>query len=321
LFQQQPAGRWARCVYCLRVFWVAAGCILILQAVRPPARFLTLRQYGRKQGNIISYHTNRTAMSTINKTFALLLTFVIAMSCLTLLTVKPVGAQSTPALQVPQFTVSFVEQPTTADPYTGTNVTHGSIEVIINNQPLNGLYLNIRYKGHFQNDSWTYPYNYQSQYKYDPNGGGVDVPTAPTVLSASVGNYTTVTFPADSYASNSQIDFQIQALLYSPEPTLQLLPHAVAPSYLPALVLNATSDWSNIQTVTIPAGSASTSPNPTDSSTSIQTVTETPNNSLSSNQQFIDLVIAVVVVTLAVAVASLLMYVRKIKNASQLSKR
>ncbi len=43
-------------------------------------------------------------MGNTNKTFALLLTIIIAISCLTLLTVKPVNAQSTPS---PEITILY----------------------------------------------------------------------------------------------------------------------------------------------------------------------------------------------------------------------
>ena len=46
-------------------------------------------------------------MSKIGKTFALFLTLIIAMSCLTLLTVKPAFAQSIASPSIPQFSVKY----------------------------------------------------------------------------------------------------------------------------------------------------------------------------------------------------------------------
>ena len=179
-------------------------------------------------------------MGNINRTIALIVIGIIAISCLSLLSVKPAAAQSTSIAPVPQFTVSFVgntyyvQTKVTTDPYTGANVTQtgyyvtdGSIRVQIKNQPLRGIdgnvYLNIRYKGHFQNDSWTYPYYYRDVYGYDFDCLTVDGPTG---LAPSVVDYTTETFPANSYPPNSQIDFQVQALLYMTQSTLQVVPHS-----------------------------------------------------------------------------------------------
>jgi hypothetical protein len=47
-------------------------------------------------------------MGKISKTLALLLTVIIATSCLTLFIFKPANAQSTAKPSIPQFTLSFV---------------------------------------------------------------------------------------------------------------------------------------------------------------------------------------------------------------------
>ena len=99
-------------------------------------------------------------MGKIGKTFAIFLTLIIAMSCLTLLTVKPVNAQAIPKPSVPEFTGKFVNASysvTTTNPYTGANETqqiiNDSIEVTIKNQPFDHsnyqIYYNIRTKPHF----------------------------------------------------------------------------------------------------------------------------------------------------------------------------
>jgi hypothetical protein len=243
------------------------------------------------------------------------------MSCLALLIVNPADAQSTPVVPVPQFTVSFagntyyVPTKVTADPYTEANVTQkgyyvtdGSLRVQIKNQPLRGLdgnvYLNIRYKGHYQNDSWTYPYYYKDMYGYLFDCFTVD---APNGLSPNVVDYTTATFPADSYAPNSQIDFQVQALLYRTQSTLQMVPHSTSGStYLPALVLNATGDWSDIQTVTIPAAAT---PTPT-ASTASNSPTPTASTNMTS-ESFLLLTNAVSLIVIAVLLAVIAVLLRR----------
>lgn len=268
-------------------------------------------------------------MDKISKASALLLTIIIAISCLTLLNIKPTGAQSTPVLPVPQFTASFVGNtyyiPTkvTADPYTGANVTQagyyvtdGSLRVQIKNQPLRGLdgnvYLNIRYKGHYQNDSWTYPYIYRDLYGYDFDCLTVDSPTG---LEPYVVDYTTATFPADSYAPNSQIDFQVQVLLYRTQSTLQVVPHSASGStYLPALVLNATGDWSDIQTVTIPAAAT-----PTPEPTAIASNSPTPTAYTGmSSESFLLLTNTVSLIVIAVLLAIITVLLRRRHQSADL---
>lgn len=212
---------------------------------------------------------------------------------------------------------------TTADPYTGANVTQtgyyvtdGSIIVQIKNQPLRAIggsvYLNIRYKGHFGNDSWTYPYYYKDMYGYDFDCLTVD---APSELGLSVVDYTTATFPADSYTPNSQIDFQVQVLLYRTQSTLQVVPHSASGmAYLPALVLNATGNWSDIQTVTIPAAAT-----PTPQPTAIASNSPTPTASTSlPSESFLLLTntVSLVVIAVLLAVIAVLLRRRHRKNFS-----
>ena len=94
-------------------------------------------------------------MSRIAKTFALLLTITIAVSFLTLLTVKPTNAQTIPTPSVPEFTLQFVGQP------------YDSLFITVKNQPYNHpytLYYNVRLKDHnADNDSWRYPLDHLFQ--------------------------------------------------------------------------------------------------------------------------------------------------------------
>ena len=113
-------------------------------------------------------------MGKISKTAALLLTVTVAISCLTLLPVKPANAQTAPTPTILQFTAEFVNASytvTTTNPYTGQSQTqlinNNSIQITIKNQPFdysnNGLhyqiYFNVRVKPHFSNaDNWTEVY-------------------------------------------------------------------------------------------------------------------------------------------------------------------
>ena len=65
------------------------------------------------------------SMGKIGKTFAIILTVIIATSCVNLPTVRPANAQTIPKPSIPRFTLRYVvdyyDVPTTykTDPYTG----------------------------------------------------------------------------------------------------------------------------------------------------------------------------------------------------------
>jgi hypothetical protein len=128
-------------------------------------------------------------MGKISKIFAIFLTLTVAMSCLTILTVKHANAQSvapntSPISKpsVPTFTLKFVDNSysvpsvtyTTTDTYTGKqtvnteagyHVQNDSIVISITNQPfasyvgpnynIVSLFNAIRWKGHYTNN-WYY---------------------------------------------------------------------------------------------------------------------------------------------------------------------
>jgi hypothetical protein len=152
-------------------------------------------------------------MGRIGKNFVLFLTLIIAMPCLTILTVKPASAQSVTAPSVPQFTVKFVNASysvTTANAYTGQNetqqVSNNSIEVTIKNQQFgysnNGLtyqiYFNVRVEPHFLNtDNWTevYPLENLTSSQANENGFPYAWYVLPETPSQSNQDYTTFAFP------------------------------------------------------------------------------------------------------------------------------
>ena len=165
---------------------------------------------------------------------------------------------SIPKPSVPEFTVKLVDHsydvPTTysVDQYTGKTITHygyhvenKSIEVSIKNQPFTPytdadghevkLYYNIRVKGHYGED-WTAPTSFQG---YDP------ISRIPVYSSSG---YTVVTCSA-SYPADAKVDFQVEAfvghLYYDSLPD-----HPLA--IFTAFKVDATSGWSNTQTIIIP---------------------------------------------------------------------
>ena len=222
-------------------------------------------------------------MGKIGKTFALFLTFIVAMPCLTLLVAKPANGQTIPKPAVPEFTLTLADHsydvPLTytysTDPYTGKQVQtpHGgyhvdnkTIDATIRNQPFTpyisnnsnevNVYYNIRVKGHFADD-WEWKELY-SPYADRTREGVYFCYYVSPVQSSS--QSTVISIPAD-YPTDAKIDVQVQAL------------EGYFTVYYPYLVPahgyyfnGAISDWSSTQIVDMPDGLISTStPNPTSS--------------------------------------------------------
>ncbi len=216
-------------------------------------------------------------MGKISKTFALFLTLIVTMSCLTVPMVKPASAQSVPEPSVPEFTLKFVDKsydtPSTTTSTTNPNndkttsttipsqhVQNYTIELVITNQAfpttINGntsdLHYNVRTKSHFEEnwkdpshaDSWKDLYHF-----YD--SGIYNVP-------ASDSQYTVAYFPANGYNFGDEIDFQVKAILgyyyaYFPDPSIPI------PS---TDFISAESEWSPTQTFTMPVKSPTPSSQP-----------------------------------------------------------
>jgi len=232
-------------------------------------------------------------MRKIGKTFALFLTVIMAMSCLTLLTVKPADAQAIPKPSVPSFTVKVVDRsydvPATVtystDPFSGKQVSYSSggyhvtnktIDVAIQNQhfsPITGngstvdLYYTIRMKGHFGND-WQeksissirpadsycpWPIEYQT-----------------TKIHPSASEFTMITFIFGENGLNlrqgDKMDFQVKAsagynyFMWNTDHMFPIYDGTIFKSY-------QESDWSPTQTLTISASSSSSTQTPNPSST------------------------------------------------------
>jgi hypothetical protein len=213
-------------------------------------------------------------MGKISKTFAILLTLIITMSCLTLLTVKPANAQTIPKPSVPEFILKFVDASYdvpityTTDPYTGQNITHQGYHVnntilliAIQNQPLvyqfNGnesfgsesFYYNIQVKGHYA-ENWTQLY--LNDELPMPNVSSTQTSLTLGVLGESGLNINLIgiTVPFDG-----KEDFRVQAMIgYF---------HKIAVPFSGWVFDGQTSDWSTTQTIAIPTSLSSPNPTPT----------------------------------------------------------
>jgi hypothetical protein len=203
-------------------------------------------------------------MGGIGRTFALFLTLTIAMSCLTLLTVKPANAiSSIPKPSVPEFTLRPIDNAT--------------LELTIKNQPLNyskyeSLYsttfhlfydIQIRTpsrdpKTNVLNQQWIdlYPLvSFVSNYVT----GETSLFISPThSLPASNSSYTISRVP------NSQPYTEVQVQVIVGHDSLYLLPKHTPPKSLNdfamGVMYDVSSGWSNTQTITIPASSSSPTP-------------------------------------------------------------
>jgi hypothetical protein len=187
-------------------------------------------------------------MCSTGKSFTLVLILIIAISSLSLMMLKPANAQTSKP-SVPEFSLKIID-------FSGAK----AIELSIKNQPFesyqdNGQTISLYYNVHFKlrnSDSWTalyycgdvFPTHSSSEYIK------LDYPLTLTspgsssyyLLKEKDGNY----YILSQISANDQIDFRVQAM----------------EGYLTsASFTGETSDWTNVQTITIPG--ASTSPNPT----------------------------------------------------------
>jgi hypothetical protein len=189
-------------------------------------------------------------MGSTDSCFALVLIGIIAISCVSLFIVNFANAQSTPRPSAPEYNVK---------------VNLSSLEMTIKNQPITtyvdanssnpSLYYMFRFKDHENFQDW----NYAPMYYVLPSTYG-------TYYKASTSDYTTLSFPIGTYPltgilNSGQVDVQVMALIGNEVPT----------NYENETVYGfngITSVWSNIQTITIPTSSISTTPNQTSSPTS-----------------------------------------------------
>ena len=222
-------------------------------------------------------------MSNIAKSLALTLVLVMAISSASLLTLKPVSAQSTGILAAPTFSVILTNASYSVppahyiDPQTGANITKAgyfvnqeNLTFTIQNKP-NVTWYVIR---------WTTPYmtgwNIIEGYILgDPMNATIERTSGSTtnwVLTGTNGSFpiyenglpveTVVgyifTFDTQNldFESGAKIEFQVQASSGSPVLT-SIIPE-VAYS-----IVGETSDWSNTQTVNIPVSSVSPASSPT----------------------------------------------------------
>jgi hypothetical protein len=220
-------------------------------------------------------------MGKISKAFALFLTLTIALSCLTLLTVKSANSQTittpTPSFTInpptiPEFTVNLAgpsyTYPTTysLDPNTGQIVAQigftnefSRVQVNVNNQPFTpftdsqgnpiSLMYNVRVKPHNQTAGWMEIY--QPYEGYPSFSVGTEQATMDVGFQIQgqmgIGNF-----------SGVQLDIEVQAMI-------GYVGREITAGGVPYVFVGYTSGWSDSQTVNIPANVplSASSPSPT----------------------------------------------------------
>ncbi|MCL5877777.1 MAG: hypothetical protein M1540_08210 [Candidatus Bathyarchaeota archaeon] len=204
----------------------------------------------------------------MRKSYALTLIIILAAS--SLIMVKPSFA-SVSAVSTPEFTIKLVDNSydtpasTSINSYNGSTVTrpgshveNKTIELLIENQPYSHDYVffyNIRTKGHFEDEWTTWLYPYGEDYPDSFTSEAWSLGFRP--LYASNSDYTIVSYGANSYPSNAQVDFSAKALLYN------VTPPPSGTKYHPTLyTLIAASDWSSTQTILITDNSTIVSSSP-----------------------------------------------------------
>lgn len=230
-------------------------------------------------------------MNNISKSSAVFFILIMAISSLSLIVIKSAFAQAIPKPSVPQFTLSLVDKSydvlpkttSTTDPYNGKittttipgyHVKNFVIELSIKNQPfpptINGnkssLWYDVQTKGHFEAE-WTeqYPVSTMS-------------PTNLPWPTQSSSGYTLLSFPA-SYRTDDKVDFQVKAILgyqYSYDTYFYGQQSHIVPLRMNDFI-HEVSDWSSIQTFTMPETSSLTSPSPNPTPTpTIASITPIP---------------------------------------------
>jgi len=221
----------------------------------------------------------------------------MTLSSLTLLTAKPATAQTIPEPSVPEFTAKLISPPEESQSVNRT------IQLSIKNQPSlsdYGFFYMVRAR--INGGNWSLLY------------------TIDNVRSQSSGEYTIFSYPSDgpvveyqcylgdrieNLFAGDKVDFQVQAMIgninrvYNPNHTSQL-------DMYPYVFTGEVSDWSNIQTITMPDGPVSSStPDPTPTPT-------TPTSDSISPTTLLLVSITLVIVIVALSV----LYIRRHQKPS-----
>jgi hypothetical protein len=243
-----------------------------------------------------------------NKSLALILIGIIAISCVSLLAAKPVTAQTIPKPSVPEFTLKIVDYMAGG----GLEIEIQNQAVIPNGQDTAGIFYDFRYKWH-ESANWHHPEpdptKWKRQYIAEIGTTGV------TRIANSPNSYYEILGSSNSH----QLDFQIRAINgYLNEAVPFAPPIGIEPGDSPVIVVN-TSEWSSTHTITLPDYIPQTAtPNPTETPSAPNTQTTPP---MLSNDFMaaITAALTVISVVLIVVVLFLIMLYKRIRKGYQLA--
>ena len=280
-------------------------------------------------GNVISDQTNRVLMCKVRKKVTLLILLTLSLSLLAF--ALPTKAQPIPTPSTPTFTVKLVDNSYTTpvtttsstDPYTnkttvtqtgGQYIKNYTIALNITNQALPvaldsckySIYYSIRFMPHFAQDGPYDQYGVLSPCNNslapDPSDAAVTQYFANVIPKQSDGQYTIFSIDGNYYNQSDQIDFQVKAVVgqtfnYWQEGFIVTIPGGyrdTGPASHPAITEDSEGSWSTSQTLLIDYNS--------------------PTMTHANSDWIFPLIIVAV---LGVAIASLLVYVRKSRNRQQ----
>ncbi len=208
-------------------------------------------------------------MDTTNKGFAVFIILIIAIS--SLMMIESASAQSIPKPSVPEFSVRYIDNSyyvstpnTITDQYGNSRVVQGYVE----NKTVEFSITNQAFT------PYTIPYNSSDPYN---SGQTVDLMFNIRMKSTLDSNWTYITHLSDGYLKQSDTNFttvsyQLDYLFPSNIPygtgvdfqVQELIGYVHRYPIINSDTFNGTeSDWSSIQTLTIPASSVSPTPTPT----------------------------------------------------------
>jgi len=184
-------------------------------------------------------------MARISKCIVAIITVILAISVFTL--VGNAFAQTIPKLSVPEFALEIL-------------VVSGGLEIGVQNQYVisNGydhpwIFYDFRYKWH-ESENWYY-------FKLDPSKEGQYIAetgtTGVTRIVVHLNRFYEILGSSNSY----QLEMQIRAINGYSNYTSSVPQYGIDPNDYPVVVVNA-SDWSQTQTIEIPASSIMPTPSP-----------------------------------------------------------
>jgi len=182
-------------------------------------------------------------MGCLSKCLALILILTMALSCASLLMVKPANAQTIPKPSVPEFTIQTQTQ---------NNTT--TITLTIRNQPFdaanqypNGFFYNVAVSVDAKN--WNELYHVEDASDWYPQQSN----SSTTVLTYVAGE--TRYYPMNAsqrvgiIPKSGEVAFKVQAMIGHRDRG------AFQNGFMPYVLVGEESDWSTAQTITIPASS------------------------------------------------------------------